>query len=246
MKHQEAKLILRTHRADGRYRPDDPLFADALAGADKDPVLAEWLAREHAVDAVVAHKLDGIQPPADLRQSILVGARASRLRRRGWRRPLWLAAAAALVIAATLPAVIRLRGPAAVDSTAFGEFSLAHLATAHEGHAGAPGALAIATALATAPRPLSTSVSLDVDQLRTVGCQRFDVFGREVFEICFEREGTWYHLYVMRGDARTRLARGTAPLVLEHDGAAAAVWASADTVYSLVTRSGASALRTLL
>jgi len=246
MKPDEAKLILRAHRADGRYRTDDPLFAEALAETARDPALAAWFTREQAVDAAVAHKIDGIQPPAGLRESILVGARASRLKRRGWRQPLWLAAAAALMLAILLPAVLQRRGPAPVGATAFGEFTLAHLATAHEGHASSPGLLAMAAALALAPQPLSTSITIDFDELRAVGCQTVRVFGHEVVEICFERQGTWYHLYVMRRDPRSGDRPGAAPMLLERGGAAAAVWSSADSVYSLVTDTGAAALRSLL
>lgn len=235
MKHKEAQLILRAHRADGRYRRDDPLFAQALEETDRDPALAAWLAREHAVDTVIAHKIDGIQPPPGLRDAILVGARASRLTRTGWRRPAWLAAAAAVILAAGLPTVFWFNRPASVTLASFGEFSLGELVGSGHQHGTSPAYTALAKAVSTVPLPFHTGLSVDLDQLRATGCQSFTVAGREVFELCFERNGVWYHLYVMRRTSRRDGIPGDEPVLLQHGSQAAAVWATSSHLYSLVT-----------
>lgn len=246
MKNEEARFILRAYRSDGRYRTDDPLFAKALEEATRDPALAAWLEREQMVDSVVANKLEGVQPPAGLRDAILVGARASRLRRTWWRSPPWIAAAAALVVAAALPVVSRFTSAPPANAADLGEFSLVQLATGLHRHATAPGVAALEAALAATPLPFHTGLSLDIEHLRSTGCQSFKLAGREVFEICFERDGTWYHLYVMRRDPRAGDVPSGPPMFLQQGGHCAAVWATATAVYSLVTDEDPKALKALL
>lgn len=248
MKHKEAQLILRAHRSDGRYRRDDPLFARALDETERDPALAEWLAREHAADAVVANKLDGIQPPAGLRDAILVGARASCLvETRWWRRPAWIAAAAAAVIlAAALPSAFRFSRSTGVTLASFGQFSIEELAGSAHQHGTSAAYAALAESLAVAPLPLHTGLSVDLEQLRATGCQSYTIAGREVFEICFERSGAWYHLYVTRRDSKHDRVPGPEPVFLQHGSGAAAVWATSRNIYSLVTDNGPEALKPLL
>jgi len=96
MNREEARFILQA------YRPDtedthDPQFAEALALARQDPVLARWSANEQAMDAAFAAKLRARPIPADLKPELLL-ARSTIARRAGWRRPLWLAAAASILL----------------------------------------------------------------------------------------------------------------------------------------------------
>ncbi|MEO6246422.1 MAG: hypothetical protein ABIQ12_13390, partial [Opitutaceae bacterium] len=93
---EAAQLILQA------YRPNtedahDPQFKEALALARQDPVLARWFAEEQALDAAFAAKLRSRGTPEDLKAQLLL-ARATEVRRAGWRQPIWLAVAAAVAV----------------------------------------------------------------------------------------------------------------------------------------------------
>jgi hypothetical protein len=245
MKTTDAKFLLRALRPDGRDA-GDPLFTEALAQARQDPVLAAWLAREQATDAAIAAQLAALAPPAGLRDAILVGARASaaRPRRAWWQQPVWLAAAACLALAATLAV---LRRPAAPAGNTLAAAALRDLAAAHDAHVmHPPGLAALEARLASSAAPVPAALAgLDLAQLRAGGCRTLAVSGHEVFELCFERDGNWFHLYVAR---RTDFPSDApaAPVFANQAQLAAAAWADATHLYALVTDAGVAALRRVL
>lgn len=98
MDNEQARFLLSAARANGADT-NDPRIAEALAQAQRDPELARWLAEERAFDSAVVRKLQGREPPANLRARLLAGARASHQPRRGLHPAWWIgvAAAAALV-----------------------------------------------------------------------------------------------------------------------------------------------------
>jgi hypothetical protein len=240
MNNPEAKFLLGAYRPDGRDA-HDPAFAEALAQAERDPELRAWLAREQQLDAAVAEKLAALAPPPGLREAILAGARASRQRRHWWTHPAWLAAAAAAIVLLATVAVWWPRAVIPADAPDLASVALSDLAGAHLLHQAHPGALASVQAqLVHATAPLSRSLRLDRAELQAHGCRALSVGGREVFEVCFQREGTWYHLYIARrGDF--------APGELQARGDyAAAGWNDGENVFALVTHSGLAALRKLI
>ncbi len=82
MNNDEAKFILAAYRPNGQDATD-PLFAEPLAQARRDPELQAWLDTQLAFDAAVAAKLHDLQPPLGLRDTLLAGAGKSR------REPWW-------------------------------------------------------------------------------------------------------------------------------------------------------------
>jgi hypothetical protein len=245
MNNPEAKFILGAYRADGQDA-GDPVFAEPLAQAERDPELRRWLERQRKFDGAIAGKLREIAPPPGLREAILAGARASQPRRRWFARPGWLLAAAAFAIMATLVTRVGL-SRTAPDGAALAAAALRDLADAHDEHVGHPRALAgVQAELASARLPLVGSIALDPDALQKLACRRVSLAGRQLFEICFERDGTWYHVYVGRRvdfapgniDPRTTFAA--------QGQFAATAWADATHVYALVTRDGAEALRRVI
>jgi hypothetical protein len=245
MKTTDAKFLLRALRPDGRDLAD-PLFAEALAQARQDPGLSAWLAREQATDATIAASLATLAPPAGLRDAILVGARAStaRPRRVWWQQPGWLAAAACLALAATLVVV---RRPSAPVGNAFALAALHDLRdheSAHPGHT--PGLAALDARLASVAAPVPAALAgLDLAQLKAGGCRTLAVNGHEVFELCFERDGKWFHLYVARR-ADFPSDAPSAPVFASEAKLATAAWADATHLYALVTDAGSDALRQVL
>jgi hypothetical protein len=245
MNNQEAKFILGAYRPDGRDA-GDPMFAEALAHAERDPELRTWFEKQRALDGALAGKLRQVAPPAELREAILAGVRASQPRRNWWMNPTWLAAAAAVVVlaAVTVSIVPSAGGPAAAE---LADFALNHLADAHANHVGRPTGLSdIQARLVSAPLPLSNGLEIDLEELRRKNCRSVRVAGREVFEICFQRNGTWYHLYAAR---RKDFAPGTLDpkaLMTSRGAYASTVWADSKNVYALVTHAGPEALRRVI
>ncbi len=248
MKTTDAKFLLRALRPDGRD-DDASLFAEALAQARQDPALVAWLAREQQTDTVLASRLADVPPPAGLRDAILVGARASRPRREWWKHPVWLAAAASLAVAFSLVIFRPRTAPTGMDGAPVGIFaalSLHDLAAAPDEHQmHQPGVAALETRLAdrtgTAPAALS---GLDLAQLAAGGCRTLTVGGHHVFELCFNRDGVWYHVYAARA---ADFSADAPQLALATQGTlAAATWADGGNLYTVVTDAGAGALRRVL
>lgn len=247
MKNQEAKFILGAYRANGQDA-DDPMFAEALSQAQRDPELQGWLHQHQAFDTAVAGKLRDVVPPAELREAILAGARASRPRSAWWTNRAWLAAAAAVLIIASV-SVVTTRSKSAPSLSELTAFALQDLANAHDEHVGFPPEFAaLQDQLATARSSVATAAAagVDLDELRRKNCRSVRIGGREVFEICFRRDGTWYHLYAAR---REDFAPGSArpdELLASHGEFAGTAWADAKHVYALVTSGGEAALRRLI
>lgn len=245
MNNQDARFILCAYRPGGRDA-GDPAFAEALAQVERDPELRSWWERERGLDAALAARLQDVAPPAGLREAILAGGRASRPVRRAWRLPVWLATAAAVLV--LLVAAVMWRAMRAAPTWAdFATRSLLDLVQAHHDHVGRPPGLASwQDRLAGFALPLPQTLTLDLSELRQRRCRTVKVGGREVFELCFERDGAWYHLYAARRSDFP--ARGTEePVELTaRDGYVAATWADAANVYTLVTGAGFEALRRVI
>ena len=89
---EDPKLILGACRPNGADA-EDPVFAVALAAAQRDPQLAVWFREAQDFDRAMAGKLREIPVPGNLRAKILAGGRASRPLK-WWARPrVWALAA---------------------------------------------------------------------------------------------------------------------------------------------------------
>ena len=247
MNNQEARFILGAYRPDGRDSVD-PMFAEALAQAERDPDLGRWLERQRKFDQAFAAKLREVAPPPELRTAILAGGRVSQPRRRWWMNPAWLATAAAIAVIATVSISVI---PSASDPSVseLAAFAMKDLAEAHAVHVGFPPEFAgLQARLGETNTPLSTAftTAIDLDELRRKNCRSVRVAGREVFEICFQRDGTWYHLYAA---SRKDFAPGPVDakaLLASRGGYSATAWADSRHVYALVAHAGADALRRVI
>jgi hypothetical protein len=243
MNNEQARFILRAYRPGGRDA-GDPRFGEALHQAQADPALGAWLAREQAFDSAVAAKLRVVAPPPELREAILAGSRVSFAPARpGWRLPAWLAMAASIAVVISGVATYRLvvggRGATGLDRLA--AFALVDPERAHTG----PHADRLGTFGAWLENPatrVSSGPPADLAQLKTQGCRSVTIAGREVFEICFRRDGGWYHLYLARGQH----PGAWGPVFREEGGRAVAAWADDRLSYVLMTGGGVDALRRIL
>ncbi len=244
MNHQEAKFILRARRPNGSDAAD-PVFSEALAAAENDPKLKAWLESEAAFDRAMTGKLAEIQPPPGLKAAILAGSRVSRRPRSGgWKNPVWLGLAAAIAITALVATRFIPSRPSARD---FGEFALNELATAHDDHNGhRPEMSAMQARLSNASLPLPGNIKLDADELRRLGCRTVRFGGREVFEICFQRNGNWYHLYASRVENFARGSADAKALLTTHGHFTSTAWKDDQFAYALVTYDGAGAMKQII
>src|SRR5437016_2707115 len=108
MTNERAKLLLSAYRHNGADA-QDPFFREALEQATRDPELASWLTKQRSFDALIAEKLNSIQPPSSLRSAILDGIHSGPS---GNRSPIGsiLAMAAILVLSGILLSVMFRRG----------------------------------------------------------------------------------------------------------------------------------------
>ena len=76
MDRDEAKHILSLCRPGNDEDRNDSVIAEALALLETDAELNAWFENEQAADARIADAFQTIEPPADLKASILAGMRA--------------------------------------------------------------------------------------------------------------------------------------------------------------------------
>ena len=244
MNNVEAKFILQGYRPNGADAADET-FGAALEQARHDPALHDWFAREQAVDAAISAKLGQIQAPACLREDILAGGRVSDPPRRSWwQQPTLLAVAAsiALIFAMTLA----LWPKQAAADAALTKFALADamLSSTHGGH-GAEAA-ALQAMLGEPTTRLGYQLPVNFAALRQAGCRTVSFEGHDVLEVCFKRNGAWFHCYIAQRGDFPALAAAAAPALVDRNGASIASWADTDHLYLVVSKTGRPALEKLL
>lgn len=238
MTNAEAKIILSAYRPDGRDAQSPP-FQEALAQAQRDPELAAWLATERALDAKLGAKLKvAIKPPAELKAALLAQHKLVRVVP-WWRKPVWLAVAAAACLLAVV-VVSQLLNPSAEGA----QFA------------------AYRRAMAAAKIDRLDVMSTDVQELRrwlsqtnahgdfvlpaglagksTLGCRLLEWKGQKVSLLCFELANKQVaHLLIIDRLAFTD-APAESPQFVQVDGVATVAWSRGAQSYMIVSK-GASA-----
>lgn len=252
MNNHDAKFLLQAYRPCGDDSAD-PEMALALQQAARDPQLGDWLAKERAFDGVVAEKLRAVTPPAGLREAILAGGRASgasrvvRTNKAWWRaaQAQWMGLAAALVLVAATAFIVLPRA-AAPGLDALAQTALREMHGAHGEPTMAQDAGAFGSWLQNPATRLAAGLPLELSRVKTGGCRVLKVGGREVFEVCFLRDGGEYHFYVGRREDFKIPADGAAPMLVAQGGMATVTWADARHVYVLAGEGDGTALKALL
>lgn len=135
MERDEAKHILELYRPGSADDRKDPLIAEALGLLDADPSLKTWFEEQQALDARIGELYNAIEPPSDLKASILAGMRAHALQaevgereavefesgagstsQAWWRKP-WVGVAAAVALLFVMFSVPRDNAPNPLAST---------------------------------------------------------------------------------------------------------------------------------
>jgi hypothetical protein len=246
MNNTEAKFILSAYRPDGSDAAD-ATFCAALAQAKTDPALARWFELEQAFDRTLCAKLGEVASPKGLREAILAGARVSgepaTTTRAWWRQPVWLAAAAGVALFFALGVTF---WPARAQATDFTDFLIddARRSDTHGGEGGHNDAL---QAKFTEPGTrLGGKVALDFATLRDTGCRTIKFQGQDVLEVCFKRNGVWFHCYVVRKADFPALVAAATPVISEHGKVYLAKWADEEHVFMVFSKISREALEKLV
>ncbi len=242
MNNDQAKFILHAYRPDGADA-SDATFEAALAQARQDPALGAWLERLQAFDRAMAQKLGQVVPPAGLREAILTGGQVSTpTRRTVWWQPVWLAAAAAIAITAVT--VLSLR-PARVEAATLAAFAAGDAVQRHP-----PGEGEVWSdfqgVLAAPTTRFGGALPVDFEALRTKGCRTIDFQGREVLEICFKRDGNWFHCYIARRVDFPGATALAAPAIVAQGAVHLATWADDTHLFAVVSKAGREALERMI
>ena len=248
MNNEQAKFILRAYRPNGRDA-GDATFSEALQQAQTDPMLGGWFAREQAFDAAVVARLGALTPPAGLREAILAGARVSQTVSSAWWRrtgPLAMAASFALLLTAGGVFWSRETGAVQRQLDTIARFALAEPMKAHEGHPPAAELGRFGGWLQSTSTNMGSGAPIDFAQLKDQGCREVSVAGHPVFEVCFNRGGHWFHVYVSRRGMLTPPWSAKAPVFQEEGQRVSVAWADRRYMYVVVGTSGREALQQLL
>jgi len=245
MKNEEAKFVLHAYRPNGADA-GDATFCAALEQAKQDPALEKWFLAQQAFDRAMCAKLGGVTPPENLRASILAGVKVSQPPRAGatwWRSPVPMALAASLAL---LLAVGIAFWPATVSAEQIAAFAISD--TMHQSHEGkeGPEAVELQAMLSQADRRLGGGVPIDFAALRANGCRTVRFEGRDLLEVCFKREGKWFHCYVARAADFPQLAAKLAPSFTDHEGASAAAWSDGRHIFVVASKAGREAIQRLI
>jgi hypothetical protein len=233
MNNQEAKLILEAYRPGGQDA-SDPLFAEALEQAKRDPELQMWFAEESALDAHIQASLQrAIQVPRELESNLLALRKIARPMP-WWFQPMKLAAAAAVLLLLGLATFFLLpQKPTLVGS--FRETMVRH-SLQRQGHI-----VFESHNIAKIEQWLQGNGAQTNFDLPAVlqsgtphGCRVVDWNGRKATMICFIlKDGEHLDLFVVDRAGLPDFPESTAPQFARADGLMTATWAEGGKVYLL-------------
>jgi hypothetical protein len=244
MNNEEAKFILQGYRPNGADA-GDTTFVAAVEQAKKDPALGEWFAKQQAFDAAISAKLAEIAPPADLRAAILAGgkvtAAGAATQRAWWNHPVWMGLAACLAIVFATAVALWPK-----QASAFGDFIYADakLSATHGGHGHETSRLQ--AVLNDATTRLGQKLPINFEELSGTGCRALNYRGHEIMELCFKRDGVWFHCYIARIADYPMVAMTDTPTIVDRDGTSVASWKDAEHLIVVVSKSGRRSLEALL
>jgi hypothetical protein len=234
MKNDDAQFILNGYRPNGQDAKD-PAFAEALEQAKRDPALGEWFARQQAHDAAVSGKLQEAMPPVHLRAAILAGSRmAQPVAGRRWMRPAWIGFAASLVLGAVAATLLPAR--ASAEAEALHAFALLDAGETPHGRPVGTAAKELKLQLEQDGFCLATGLQFDFETLRTTGCRTLTSNDHDMVEICFKRNGEFYHLYIVKRADFANLRLGSFASPQSHNGVSFFSWGDEKHMYMLTSR----------
>lgn len=247
MTNQEAKFVLHAYRPNGADA-GDATFTAALTQVRKDPALAKWFEAQQAFDRAMCAKLGTLAPPAGLREAILAGSKVSQRPETTspawWRSPRMMALAASLAVLVAVGLAI---WPKNAEAHA-GLIEFAFDDTLHGNHheVGHEQAKEFQALLSSTTSRLSTGIPLQFEQLRQRGCRTISYEGRNIFEVCFRRDGQWFHCYVARVQDFPSIAAKLPPSFRDGNGVAAGAWSDGEHIFVVASKAGREAIQKII
>jgi hypothetical protein len=114
----------------------------------------------------------------------------------------------------------------------------------HGSHGEAVGGLQVLMSQPTTR--LSGTLPLDFATLRTTGCRTLSFAGRDVLELCFQRDGAWFHCYIVNNADFPSMAKETATDFEQQSGFGSASWSDGVHRFVVVSNAGLEAVKRLL
>ncbi|MEO6993107.1 MAG: hypothetical protein ABI273_05740, partial [Lacunisphaera sp.] len=173
--------------------------------------------------------------------AILAGSRASQRPTAWWKKPAWLAVAASIAVILTLTLRFGASGSSTQALASYAMQDLAVNSAAHNGHR--PELAGLEARFANTALPLPGNIKINADELRRLGCRTLNLAGHDVFEICFERDGHWYHLYAANVRDFSRGSGDAKALLTTKGRLSSTAWKEGAFAFALVTDAGPDALR---
>lgn len=231
MNSDQAKEILLLYRP-GTADAEDPEIVEAMAVARRDPELARWFERHVAFQSAMRTSFRQIAVPEHLKLELLAGRKIIRPSV-WWQRPVWLAAAAVVVIALGL-AAFWLR-PTVPDRFANFQQMMVSKAenVAYAMDWPTNDMRALRTALAGRGAPANYEVPKGLARLQLTGGAALTWRANPVSMVCFDRgDKQMVFLFVMKRSA-LKDPPPEKPLVAKIDALTTVSWTSGDQAYLL-------------
>jgi hypothetical protein len=244
MNNQEARLILQAYRPGGEDA-SDPLFAEALEQARRDPELQKWFAEQNALEARLQARLETAIPiPRGLKSDLLALRKISRPAP-WWFQPMQLAAAAAVVLLLGLT-VLFLFPQKQTQLASFRE-TMARYSAQKQGHIVFESHDLAKIQQWLQGRGIETNFDLPtaLPGRSTQGCRVVDWNGRQATMICFMLKGEHMDLFVMDRTGLPDLPDNGSLLYAKAGGLMTVTWSKGDKIY-LLTGGNAELLRKVL
>ncbi len=243
MNREQAKEILSAYRP-GTDDEGDPVFAEALRLAGRDPELAAWLTERQAFDAAVSRRLAASPLPAELLNAIRAGV-SHRQRAAHRRREIVLGLAACLMLLLGL-AGLWWRGRSRSERTGFSacrrdmveflrrfprlDLETANLAQARQW-------------LANARHLHQVQIPARLQRFPTIGCRTLDWHGQKLALVCFMVDGEVVHFIVIPRGSIPGGPLNPQPQFARVDGMTTVAWTRGALTYLVLSKTSERFLR---
>ncbi len=243
MNNQEAQLILQAYRLGGQDAAD-PQFQEALEQLQRDPDLERWFAQERAIETRIQARLRAaVKPPEHLKANLLAQRKIVRPVV-WWRRPAWLAAAAAVALLAAIATSLSRRS-SELEFAAFRQ-AMAQHATRLREHVTfmAHDVSKIQQWLKERNIDANFDLPAALRDTPVQGCRVVDWKGQKVTLICFLLNGKEHvDLFVIDRTQFRDFTPSETPQFARADGLTTASWARGEKTYLLASTADESVIR---
>ncbi len=252
MDNQQAKFILQSYRPSGKDAAD-PIFAEPLQQAQRDPLLAKWFTDECRLDAAIAAKLCSISVPTDLKTAIFAAQKAEGRHHRpwpiNWPWPIKLGIAALLTFLIGLGWLLDRSGPTTPlnYATYWNQVSKFISSSDFKLELESKNLAEMQLWLARRGAPNDLVLPSKLAQLPTMGCRTLNIKGSKASLFCFVADGNqMIHLIVIERKSLQDPPTEGAPQYAQHGAWSTASWSDQKKTYILTSMGGLQSVRSLL